>query len=132
MGWAVGFDKRWSRDIGYGVIAHCDHPGCRRVIDRGLAFVCGGEPFGGSNGCGLYFCSKHLFYKSKKNAQACEQCLNSRKPFGPKPDHKKWMHFKMTNWSWADWRKEHGLPEPKRMRKPAPDDIVFEIGIGYC
>jgi len=40
MGWAVGYDNRWSRDIGYGVPAWCDEPGCSEAIDRGLAYVC--------------------------------------------------------------------------------------------
>lgn len=60
MSWAIGFDEKWQRDIGYGVPAYCDHPGCKAEIDRGLPYVCGGEPYGGSNGCGLYFCEKHL------------------------------------------------------------------------
>ena len=37
MSWAVGFDSQWDRDIGYGVPAYCDHPGCGKEIDRGLA-----------------------------------------------------------------------------------------------
>ena len=44
MGWSIGFDTRWNRDIGYGVPAYCDHPGCNKEIDRGLSHVCGGEP----------------------------------------------------------------------------------------
>ena len=44
MGWSIGFDRRWNRDIGYGVPATCDQPGCGADIDRGLAFVCGGDP----------------------------------------------------------------------------------------
>jgi hypothetical protein len=46
MSWAIGYDGRWKRDIGYGVPAYCDHPGCNEEIDRGLAHVCGGEPYG--------------------------------------------------------------------------------------
>lgn len=42
MGWSIGFDSNWNRDIGYGVPAFCDHPGCTAEIDRGLAYVCGG------------------------------------------------------------------------------------------
>ena len=44
MGWAVGFDNNWNRDIGYGVPAICDFPGCGEEIDRGLGYVCGGGP----------------------------------------------------------------------------------------
>jgi hypothetical protein len=52
MGWSIGFDTTWNRDIGYGVPAICDRPGCGEAIDRGLSFVCGGEPYGGEKGCG--------------------------------------------------------------------------------
>ncbi len=44
MGWSLGHDNRWGkfgRDIGYGVPAICDHPGCNAEIDRGLSYVCG-------------------------------------------------------------------------------------------
>jgi len=61
VGWSIGFDQRWRRDVGYGVPATCDYPGCERSIDRGLAFVCGGRPYGGAFGCGLFFCSDHQF-----------------------------------------------------------------------
>lgn len=132
MGWSIGFDEHWQRDIGYSIPAHCDHPGCRRVINRGLAYVCGGNPYGEPDGCGLYFCEKHLHWRSKKNPQACARCVKYRPPFKPKPDHKKWTHFKMHDWSWAEWRKENGYPEPKRMRKPTVEEIGFEIvGTGY-
>jgi hypothetical protein len=47
MGWSIGYDSKWKRDIGYGVPAPCDLPGCDKEIDRGLAFVCGTEPYGG-------------------------------------------------------------------------------------
>ena len=28
MGWSIGYDEKWQRDIGYGVPAICDYPGC--------------------------------------------------------------------------------------------------------
>lgn len=59
MSWAVGYNEHWQRDIGYGVPSICDHPGCDKEIDRGFDFVCGLPPYG-ENGCGLYFCNKHL------------------------------------------------------------------------
>lgn len=59
MSWAVGYDAKWHRDIGYGVPATCDYPGCAAEIDRGLGYVCAGEPYGGEHGCGLYFCDAH-------------------------------------------------------------------------
>ena len=31
MSWAVGYDSKWQRDIGYGVPSICDHPKCNRL-----------------------------------------------------------------------------------------------------
>lgn len=108
MSWAIGFDERWQRDVGYGVPAYCDLPGCATEIDRGLSYVCGGEPRGGDHGCGLFFCEKHLFYHRfrgmENGAQFCKRCIAYRPPFVPKPDHPDWTEFKMTDPSWKQWR----------------------------
>ena len=107
MGWTIGYDSNWDRDIGYGVPAVCDHPDCNKEIDRGLAYVCGGEPYGGDHGCGLFFCSDHL-YVHKKCGQLCEKCLpRKKKSFKPKPDHPVWIRHKLRHPSWAKWRKEN-------------------------
>jgi len=95
MGWSIGYDGKWKRDIGYGVPSLCDFPGCGEKIDRGLAHVCGGEPYGGEMGCGLYFCSKHLLL-SANNPQVCERCLNHKEPFPPTPDVPEWTKHKLT------------------------------------
>lgn len=72
MGWGnCGTDSR-GRPIGYCHAAHCDHPGCRARIDRGLAYACGGmhgtECLGGDDrvdwsaegvACEGYFCAEH-------------------------------------------------------------------------
>ena len=61
MGWAYcGTDSR-GRDIGYGIRATCDHPGCSAEIDRGLGYACGGM-HGDSGGCEKYFCPEHLYF----------------------------------------------------------------------
>ena len=109
MGWSIGFDSNYNRDIGYGVPALCDHPECSEEIDRGLSYVCGGGPYGGEHGCGLYFCEKHLEYSGKHGVQVCSRCHSCRKPFKPKPDILKWIYFKMVDPSWAEWRKENKL-----------------------
>ncbi len=103
MSWAVGYDTRWDRDIGYGVPAICDHPRCHGKIDRGLAYVCGGEPYGGDEGCGLYFCEEH------GGGIKCDQCIRYEAPFDPKPDTEEWLNHKATDPSWADWRKQEGI-----------------------
>lgn len=127
MGWGLGFDEKHQRDIGYSVPSHCDYPECRNVIDRGLSYVCGGEPYGGDTGCGLYFCSKHLGYESKGNKpagkQRCERCLCGDDPFEPRPDHKTWTNWKLKHWSWWKWRAENGIPEPTRILRPDPIEL---------
>lgn len=106
MGWSLGFDSRWERDIGYGVPAVCDHPNCNEEIDRGLAYVCGGDPYGGEEGCGLYFCYAHLLM-SVKAPQQCDRCAEGDEPYKSKPDVQQWIDYKLTDESWADWRNEN-------------------------
>lgn len=106
MSWAVGYDENWKRDIGYGVPSHCDHPECRAIINRGLAYVCGGSPYGGEHGCGLYFCSDHLA-PSETAPQLCERCQDSQQSFQPKPDLRRWLRHKLLSPSWSDWRTEN-------------------------
>lgn len=108
MTWAVGYDERWKRDIGYGVPATCDHPGCGAKIDRGLAYVCGGEPYGGEHGCGLFFCDEHMLLPlDGKVIQFCERYADGQEPFEPTPDVPQWINHKLTHESWAEWRTEN-------------------------
>lgn len=109
MGWSIGWDEKWKRDIGYGVPAICDQPGCDVEIDHGLSYVCGGEAYGGDRGCGLFFCGDHRQW-FEKLPELCDRCAPRLKtPYQPKADSLKWLFFKMTDESWADWRKENGL-----------------------
>lgn len=103
MSWSIGFDRHWKRDVGYGVPALCDHPDCKAEIDRGLSYVCGGEPYGGEHGCGLYFCPKH----ARSEHQQCPRCRTGREPYAPKPDVPEWINHKLTDESWAAWRAEN-------------------------
>ena len=102
MGWSIGYDGNWQRDIGYGVPAYCDHPKCNAEIDRGLAYVCGGEPYGGDRGCGLYFCNEH------GAGWLCPRCRAYKPPYKRlKPDHPRWIAHRLTDESWAEWRAEN-------------------------
>lgn len=122
MSWAVGYDSNWKRDIGYGVPAICDHPGCNAKIDRGLSYVCGGEPYGGDDGCGLYFCSEHLFYSKHLDRPLCECCCNGSDQLPePTPDTEEWIRHKLTHDSWAEWRDEN--PEWVAKAKEALMDL---------
>lgn len=133
MGWAVGYDPNHRRDIGYGVPAKCDHPDCDADIDRGMAYVCGGDVYGGDDGCGLHFCAEHLRYvydlEDNMSPQLCECCavwwhapddspelenpldLTAQdvppEPFSPKPDTEEWNRHKMNCPSWEKWREEN-------------------------
>lgn len=122
MGWSIGYDARWKRDIGYGVPAFCDFPKCNEEIDRGLSYVCGAQqPHGGDWGCGLYFCSKHLFYHSFRGGDSgefCKRCIRHKPPHTPKPEHSDWIHWKLTDESWDEWRKKN----PQEVQKFLQDN----------
>jgi hypothetical protein len=111
MGWSIGYDNNWSRDIGYGVPAYCDFPDCNEKIDRGLSYVCGGQqPYGGDNGCGLYFCEEHRFYHSFRYGDSgfyCKRCIKHQPPYKPKPEHPEWAKWKLKDISWEEWRKNN-------------------------
>lgn len=116
MGWSVGYDSDWDRDVGYGVPAICDQPGCRAEIDRGLYYVCCGEqPYGGVEGCGLYFCTGHQIGIKGK----CERCAAGEDPFEPTPDVPEWINHKLTDESWATWRADHPELVAKHSGAPA-------------
>ncbi|MGW6121486.1 hypothetical protein ACWFRF_20760 [Nocardia sp. NPDC055165] len=130
MGWAVGYDTTWKRDIGYGVPALCDQPGCGAEIHRGLDYVCGGEPYGGETGCGLYFCYKHLHYSIPEHTeeeddeglrQRCERCISGERWHTPTPDVPEWITHKLTDPSWQQWRDEHP-DEVRQMAAPGASD----------
>lgn len=99
MGYSIGWDSTRNRDIGYGVPAICEHPGCNEAIYRGMGHACGqGFP---EDGCGLYFCGKHLY------PYECERCLDDKEPFEQKPDTNEWIEWKLTDPSWQQWRDEN-------------------------
>lgn len=110
MSWAIGYDEKWKRDVGYGVPGYCDHPVCGDEIDRGLAHVCGGDAFGGEYGCGLFFCARHLRPAGDKRESAplCDRCYHGRwGPYKPTPEREEWIRHKLTDESWAKWRSEN-------------------------
>lgn len=80
MSWAYGIVD--GREVGYSVIACCEHPGCNKEIDRGLSYACGGDPWGGQNGCGHFFCSEHLAWvdgpdDERNGSGLCPECVKS-------------------------------------------------------
>ncbi|MBW4469231.1 MAG: hypothetical protein KME45_03100 [Stenomitos rutilans HA7619-LM2] len=119
MGWSIGYDSTFTRFIGYAVPAVCDHPGCEEEIDRGISYVCGGEPYGGNKGCGLHFCMKH------GGGWLCERCEENQnkefyelKPsFEPKPDTEEWVKWIATDDSWKQWREENEVKTIAEIRE---------------
>jgi hypothetical protein len=110
MGWQVGYDGKWQRDIGYGVPAICDRARCGAAIDRGLSYVCGSDPRGGDRGCGLYFCGECLRFSRKdgdRYVYLCSRCNKNRAPYEPTPDVPEWVEHKLADESWGPWRDEH-------------------------
>jgi len=125
MSWAIGYDSHWNRDIGYGVPAVCDHPRCNTQIDRGLAYVCGSEPYGGEHGCGLYFCDLHRSYWRQGSA-VCAKCVRYRAPYKAKPDTLIWVIWKLEDESWAQWRAQHPS-DVEEMQKRVKDASQSEL-----
>jgi hypothetical protein len=128
MGWSIGFDSHWRRDIGYGVPAECDHPKCKKRIDRGLAHVCAGsEPYGG-DGCGLYFCERHLSHcRERIGGRCCARCGTYRAAYKPKPDIARWVRHKLTDASWERWRRENPH-EVETLRARGAKDGAEKVG----
>lgn len=65
MGWGNCGDDSKGRPIGYCHAATCDEPGCKKKIDRGLDYACGGmhgkyASDGNTETCEKYFCHAHL------------------------------------------------------------------------
>lgn len=117
--------RRWG---GYGIPAICEYPSCKKEIDRGISFACGGEPFS-ELGCDRYFCSKHRKYtcfnsdgepdenEEENCIEVCAQCAENKEPFDYKPEHKKWVEHLLTDESWEQWRKENP-DEVKELSSP--------------
>lgn len=130
MGWSIGYDNNWKRDIGYGVPAICDFPGCNEKIDRGLSYVCGGEPYGGEHGCGLFFCSNHLYYRTWRDGgttPCCPRCNKYKNPYKPKPDCEEWIKWKLKDKSWKQWREKN--PEEVKKLKEQIKQIKCQINL---
>lgn len=125
MGWAIGYLN--GRDVGYGVPALCDQPGCKKKIDRGLGYICGQDIGGGEHGCGLFFCEDHKHWYDNPTDEddcsplLCERCgynfelgedadynhKDYKQPFDPKPDIPRWLKWKLKHPSWQQWREEN-------------------------
>lgn len=70
MGWSFcGKNHYTGEEMGYGVEGVCAHPECSKVIDHGLARLCGDMHADGQS-CNRYFCGRHL----SVSPQRCDVC----------------------------------------------------------
>ena len=92
MGWSIGYCSRWQRDIGYGVPAYCDHPGCGKEIDRGLGYRSQDEDCG----CGKFYCREHRYGTAD----------HTHEP-PPARHHPRWREHVLSHRSWAQWRAQN-------------------------
>lgn len=74
MGWSHGIVE--GKHVGYAVRAKCEHPGCEKRIDRGMAYKCGNDIGSGVGFCNGFFCSDHLYFLGRAGAQVCQTCAN--------------------------------------------------------
>ncbi|MFE9427791.1 hypothetical protein ACFYNO_33075 [Kitasatospora sp. NPDC006697] len=69
-------------EAGYAVEAVCEQDGCTEQIDRGLDQLCGSWPGTPEDGCGGYFCSRHLYYGDWESEEPqslnCKPCIDKR------------------------------------------------------
>lgn len=109
------YDNQHKRDVGDNVPGYCDYPHCKEIIERSIARVCGSAPFGGSWGCGLFFCDDHITPLDDDSViSLCERCAhNLNNPGDPLPEYEPsadlapWINFKLHHSSFAKWRKKH-------------------------
>lgn len=85
MSWSHCGKDSQGRDIGYAHAATCDHPGCDKVIDRGLSYACGGMHGEDEVSCEKYFCEEHLAYAVDSDDDlhnVCAECAELLKANG--------------------------------------------------
>lgn len=99
MSYSLGWSRKHSRWIGYGVDCKCEHPDCSKEVDRGMGCLC--------TKCRLAFCGDHLNCNYK-----CVQCDEGLMPFSPKPEPAHWLEHLRNDESWAEWRSK-----PKNMQQ---------------
>lgn len=74
MGWGNCGEDSQGRPIGYCHEGICDEPRCKKEIDRGLSYACGGMHGEADFYCEKYFCSKHLIFLCTEKQYVCRDC----------------------------------------------------------
>lgn len=82
-----------GRKVGYLVPTTCEHEGCDKQIDCGMAYACGGDHDDcGGQACAGYFCDEHMYAVDHEamgyteiNGSLCEKCWrNAREDIADK------------------------------------------------
>lgn len=86
MGWGNCGEDSKGRSIGYLHEGTCDHPGCKKTIDRGLSYACGGMHgthtiHGDDCCCEGYFCGNHLWIEETLEGDCIAVCASCREEF---------------------------------------------------
>lgn len=131
MSWVIGFSENQNRDVGYGILAICDHPECTAEIDRGLAYICC-EDINHNACCGAFYCAEHrenyvygdeiddmedeelealnIDVESQEVFDAVEngdivRCRHE--PIQPNKENAAWLEHVLKDESWSQWREEN-------------------------
>lgn len=124
MGWGYcGTDSK-GRKIGYSIPATCDHPGCEKLIDRGLSFACGGMHGDcGGQACEGYFCSDHLRYVDKE-AMACDELAQGQLCFSCFEEAKKVITENVMS---GEYKLVWNNPPKEEPATALPEDIANHL-----
>lgn len=80
MTWSDPGKDSTGRPFGYLIWAECDHPGCTKRINRGLAHVCGILHGADEFSCELYFCRDHrsnvVEVPNRHEIAVCDECYS--------------------------------------------------------
>ena len=84
--WANG---RWQ---GYGVIAYCDYPKCKEIINRGMGCQHDSDQMEPPS---IFCCKTHKYYGLPEDYEPEEK------------EHPEWIEHILDHLSWEEWRNEN-------------------------
>ncbi len=108
MGYSIGFNNTTKRNIGYEVPCHCDHPGCDKIINRGMSYSSDIENSKTNCDAGIFLCEEHMIHISEEECDNYKDCSHCEIGIIPlKDDCQEWIDHKLKHDSWAAWRSEN-------------------------
>ncbi len=76
----AGGSNPLGRSRGFMRNTICNPPGCDVMVEKTSSFLCGGGA-NSTDGCGLFFCHKHLYVASMASGIVCDSCAKGRNTF---------------------------------------------------